>query len=95
MENYKKIWHSGDEKPQMYKDKITGHLLNTYCLCVFWYDGWNEALCRVTDEGNLEEVGTKQIWLPSDFSYWCYTYDITPVEIDERYLVDISVQEGH
>ena len=27
MENYKKLWHSGDEEPQIYKDKITGHEL--------------------------------------------------------------------
>lgn len=95
MKNYKKIWHGGDEKPQIYKDKITGHELTTYCLCVCWYDGWNGTMCKVTDDGNFIDVMNNKPYEHEFFGYWCYTYDIYPIETNERYLVDISVQDGH
>lgn len=65
--DYKRIWHSGDEKPEIYKDKITGKLLNTYCLCVFWYDGWHEVLCHVTKDSNFVDVENNRSY-KHDFS---------------------------
>lgn len=94
-DHYRKIWHSGDEKPQMYTDELTGHKLNTYCICVYWYDGWNETMCKVTEDGNFIDIEDKNPYEPGFFSYWCYSYDIYPRETTEEYLVDISVQEGH
>ncbi len=34
-------WHPGTEKPVIYTDKLTGNKLNTFALCILWYDGWN------------------------------------------------------
>lgn len=93
MDNYKKIWHSGDENPQMYKDKITGHELITYCICLYWYDGWNEVMCKVTKDGNFVDVENSKQYEHGFYEYWCYIYDIYPVGTNEKYLIDISVQE--
>jgi len=90
--DYKRIWHSGSEKPELYKDKITGHELNTYCICVLWYDGWKETMCRVTEDGNFVDISNNESYDHDFFEYWCYTYDIYPVDADS-YLVDVSVQE--
>lgn len=92
---YEKVWHRGDEKPQIYKDKTTGYEHPTFCLCVLWYDGWNGTLCEVTEDGNFIDVRNDKPYEDSFFDYWCYTDDICPIETDEKYLVDISVQEGH
>ena len=89
---YEKVWHSDDEKPQIYKDKITGHEFPTYCLCVL---GCYGTLCEVTEDGNFIDVRNGKPYEDSFFEYWCYTYDIWPIETNEKYLVDISVQEGH
>ena len=93
--NGNKVWHSGDEKPQIYKDRITGCERSTYCICVYWYDGWNEVMCKVTNDGNFVDMEDKNSYKHDAFDYWCYTYDIYPVETTEKYIVDISVQEGH
>lgn len=90
---YNKVWHSGDEKPQIYKDKITGQGIITYCICVWWYDSWNETMCIVTNDGDFVDVKNNKPYKHNAFDYWCYTHDIYPRGTEERYLVDISVQE--
>lgn len=77
----KKIWHEGTDIPQMYIDPQTGKELNTFALCIIWYDGWNEDLCKVTEDGMFESMTSGDVNEPNFFEYWAYTYDLIPSDL--------------
>ena len=80
-DNLSSVWHKGSEKPSMYKDKLTGHLLNTYALCIIWYDGWIEDLCKVTDDHKFASCTSNEVYDSEFFEYWAYTHDLIPKDL--------------
>lgn len=86
--NTEKIWHPGSEKPAIYVDPTTGHKLNTFALCIIWYDGWIEELCKVTEDGKFESMtGAGTYEYDSDFfEFWAYTYDLIPYSLYEKHI---------
>lgn len=80
----KKIWHEGTEIPEMYVDPTTGAKWNTFALCIIWYDGWNEDLCKVTDDGKFESMTSGDISESKFFDYWAYTDDLIPWRLYEE-----------
>ena len=81
-DNLSSVWHKGSEKPSIYKDKLTGNTLITYALCIIWYDGWVEDLCRVTEDHIFISMTSGKTYLPTDFEYWAYTYDLIPKNLE-------------
>lgn len=82
-EEKKKIWHEGTEIPQMYVDPTTGAKWNTFALCIIWYDGWHEDLCKVTDDGKFESMTSGDVSESKFFDYWAYTDDLIPWSLYE------------
>ena len=83
----KKIWHNGhdeNDKPEVYVEPITGAKWHTYALCIFWYDGWNEDFCEVTDDGKFMSMTDSEhkIYEPKMFDYWAYTHDLIPNDLE-------------
>ena len=77
----KKIWHEGIEVPQMYVDPTTGAKQNTFALCIIWYDGWHEDLCKITEDGMFESMTNGDVNEPNFFEYWAYTHDLIPSDL--------------
>ena len=79
-------WHPGTEKPVIYKDQLTGNKLNTFALCILWYDGWNEELCKVTEDGKFESMTGSETYDSDFFEFWAYTSDIIPYSLYEKII---------
>ena len=77
----KNIWHEGTERPLIWEDPLTGRKINTYALCLVWYDGWIEDLCKVTDDGKFESMTSHDVREHDFFEYWAYTYDLIPNDL--------------
>ena len=90
--NIKKVWHQGCDKPFIYVDKITNQQLTTFALCVVWYDGWVEDLCKVTEDHKFISMTNGKIYDSDFFWYWCYTYDLMPCE-NTTELINIGTVE--
>lgn len=84
--NTEKIWHPGSEKPAIYVDPTTGHKLNTFALCILWYDGWNEEFCQVTEDGKFESMTGFNEYDSDFFEFWAYTYDLIPYSLYEKHI---------
>ena len=84
--NTEKIWHPGSEKPVIYVDPTTGHKLNTFALCILWYDGWNEELCKVDEDGSFESMTSSETYDSDFFDFWAYTYDLIPYSLYEKHI---------
>ena len=72
----KDLWHPGDEKPTR---QINSNYVH-YALCIFWYGGWNEELCKINEDGTFTD-SNGNIWdmnKETFFDYWCYTDDLIP-----------------
>ena len=82
--NTEKIWHPGSEKPAIYTDPTTGCKLNTYALCIIWYDGWKEEFCQVTEDGKFESMTGFNEYDSDFFEFWAYTYDLIPYSLYEK-----------
>ena len=80
-DNLSSVWHKGSEKPSIYKDKLTGNTLRTYALCIIWYDGWIEDLCRVTDDHKFASCTSDEVYDSEFFEYWAYTHDLIPKDL--------------
>lgn len=91
----KNVWHTSDEKPEIYKDKISGNKLVTYCLCIFWYDGWHSSLCYVNEDGTVTEVNNGKTFSIESFEYWAYDYDLIPDNLDNKLILDKNKEENH
>ncbi|MBO6273883.1 hypothetical protein J6O48_14090 [bacterium] len=76
----KDLWHPGDERPTR---QINSNYVY-YALCIYWYDGWNEELCKINKDGTFTD-SNGNIWgLERDFfDYWCYTDDLIPDNLDK------------
>ena len=81
-DNLSSVWHKGSEKPSIYRDELTGNTLRTYALCIIWYDGWIEDLCRVTEDHIFISMTSGKTYLPTDFEYWAYTHDLIPKDLE-------------
>jgi hypothetical protein len=79
--NLSSVWHKGSEKPSIYKDGLTGYTLRTYALCIIWYDGWIEDLCRVTDDHKFASCTSDEVYDSEFFEYWAYTHDLIPKDL--------------
>ena len=84
--NTEKIWHPGSEKPAIYTDPTTGRKLNTYALCIIWYDGWKEEFCQVTEDGKFESMTGFNEYDSDFFEFWAYTYDLIPYSLYEKHI---------
>lgn len=69
-------WHKGSDKPEIYKDKITGNTHDTYAVCLTWYDMWIEEFCKVTEDNKFISMLTGSTYDSDAFEYWAYTYDL-------------------
>ena len=92
MNNIKKVWHQGGDKPFIYVDKITNQQLTTFALCVVWYDVWVEDLCKVTEDHKFILMTNGNTYDSDFFWYWCYTYDLMPCE-NTTELINIGTVE--
>ena len=58
-----------------------------------WYDGWNEDLCKVTDDGKFESMTSGDVFESKFFDYWAYTDDLIPWRLYEELCPTPNIED--